>query len=76
MVCRSLLEIIRDVRMVAKHPGVHQRYALVVILARVVIGRDDLNFMVNVFVVEHFSRNLDVIVGCRRGGVWPQESVT
>lgn len=50
--------------MVAKHPGVHQRYALVVFLARVERRRDDLDVVVHIFVVEHFSRDFNVIVGC------------
>lgn len=59
----SLLCIIRDVRVVAEHPGVHQRYTLVVVLSRVKAGGDDFDVLVDVFVVEYFSRDLDVIVG-------------
>lgn len=60
--CRGLLYIICDVRMVAKHPGVHQRYTLVVFLTRIVC-RGGFDVVVDVFVVKHLSCDFDIVVG-------------
>lgn len=59
----SLQVIVRDLRMVAKHSGVHQRYALIVFLPRAV-GRVRFDIVVDIFVVKHFSCDFDVIVCC------------